>query len=369
MLMRRRVALLAFSAAVGGTCALASSAQSDDAIRVRIDYVAAPGCPSRERLFDEIRTRAPRVVDARAGDDAIGVVVRVARDKRGFAGSVALRFGDAPAHARTINGASCEEVVAGLALMAAVGVDAAVGASASASASPGGASSGAPSRTTDAAAVGDSRDASAAYDAGSVDASVAVEDAAPATVPRATPPAPWQTSVGAEASLVASPAPATLVTALVFVDTVRRASAFSASARLRLERSLHDNAAATSPDAAFTWTAASLDLCPYALRVGAHDPLAPEPLRIEPCARVHGALLDVTGTNVAPTRDNTRPWGALGPVARVRWAFAPPASLEVEGALVFPLVRDRFFAQPNATIYRPPIVGWSVAAGASFAIF
>jgi hypothetical protein len=355
-----RISSIAIAFAIVGA-SIAGRARSDDAIRIRVDYAAASGCPSRAELVDEIRARSPRVVEAPAGEEAIGVAVRVTKERRGFAGTVTLRFAGAAPSSRTLAGASCSEVVAGLALMAAVAVDPIL-ASAPIDASPAVSASASSSPSSSASPpANDASSASPPIDAGAPDVVEAQDAATPA--PSASPPPPangWRWSVGAEASLVASPAPATLTTALLFVD-VARTSRFSPSARLRLERSLHDNATPTTPGVTFAWTVASIDACPTSWSSAS--------IRVEPCVRVHGGILEATGANVVPTRDSTRPWASVGPLARARWALAPPLALEIEGALVVPLVRDRFFSEPNVTVFQSAVLGWSAAAGASFTIF
>jgi hypothetical protein len=356
---RLRLLAAAVFAATVAVLFVAHTARSDDAIRIRVTYSVAPGCPARAQFMQEIRARSSRVVEVTTGDDAIPVAVSVSREAGGFTGRVTTGSADART-TRTVAGTSCSEVIAGLALVAAVAVDPSV----------------LSGRDAGRDAAGDE-----SVDAGVDAATPVVVDAAPeaprdasvvvvppeASAPPITPPpssssSSWALSLGAGANLVAAPAPETLWSGVVFADVLRNSDGWSPSFRLSVERSFHENASPTTPGADFTWTAASLDGCPAAW--------LPHPLRVEACARVTVGVTDVTGANTTPTRNSTRIWASAGPVARVRWSIAR-LTLGVEGAAIVPFVRDRYFAEPNvdATIYRAPALGWSVGAGVGFAIW
>jgi hypothetical protein len=91
-------------------------------------------------------------------------------------------------------------------------------------------------------------------------------------------------------------------------------------------------------------------------------------LRASPCLRAEAGILEAVGVHVEPSSDALRFWLSLAPVARLRWAALGPLLFEIEGGLVFPITRDRFFVEPVSADFRPPIVGLSagVGAGVSF---
>jgi hypothetical protein len=146
----------------------------------------------------------------------------------------------------------------------------------------------------------------------------------------------------------------------LFVDVARAAGGFGQSARIRFER-VSGSTQQASAGADFTWTVVSLDACPFGAFSGA--------LRADGCLRAVAGALDASGAGVLPPRSASRPWVSLGAAARGRWEFASPFFLEAEAALDFPMVRDRFFVEPNTTVFRPAVAGWGVAAGLGMTLF
>jgi hypothetical protein len=82
-----------------------------------------------------------------------------------------------------------------------------------------------------------------------------------------------------------------------------------------------------------------------------------------PCVRAEGGSLAATGTNVSPALNESRPWFTLGLVARARLTILGSLFLELEGGAFAPLVRDRFYVEPDATVQRAPVVAAAGAAG------
>jgi hypothetical protein len=119
--------------------------------------------------------------------------------------------------------------------------------------------------------------------------------------------------------------------------------------RLRFERT----ATAASEDGAFSRTGGAVDLCPIALRARS--------LRAQPCARVELAALYAAGRAVDPVRSDVRPWFAAGAVGRARLDLSAPLFLELEGGMLFAIVRDRFLVEPGTLVYRAPLVGATTA--------
>jgi hypothetical protein len=152
--------------------------------------------------------------------------------------------------------------------------------------------------------------------------------------------------VGAGSALTGGLTPDLLLSVPVFVEVAWS----SPSLRLRLERG------GSSTGADFTWTAGSLDTCPVAW--------SPAPIRLSPCLRLRGGLLEATGEGVVPVRSDTRRWLDFGALVRARLDFPGPFFFELEGGASIPATRDRFFVEPDATIHRAPLVMGAAAAGA-----
>jgi hypothetical protein len=102
-------------------------------------------------------------------------------------------------------------------------------------------------------------------------------------------------------------------------------------------------------------TLATLDLCP--LRWTAWN------LRIAPCLHGEGGAVEVSGVGVSPARSETRPWLAAGVLGRVRYVVISPFFIEVYGGVDLTIQRDRFFFEPDNTVFRAPLVS-GFASGA-----
>jgi hypothetical protein len=166
----------------------------------------------------------------------------------------------------------------------------------------------------------------------------------------------WAWSIGAEVGLTSGVAPQPLLTVPVFLDLSRRGSElFAPAIRLRFERSDSGTVNVSGVGADFTWTAGSADVCPIAW--------APWRLRFWPCARVEAGVIQASGADVTPTRNDTRPWLTVGGVLRARLTIYGGLFAEVEGTAFAPIVRDRFFIEPDTTIQHVPAVAAAGGAG------
>ena len=96
----------------------------------------------------------------------------------------------------------------------------------------------------------------------------------------------------------------------------------------------------------FRWTVGRLDVRPFALAWG--------PLEVAPALGLEAGALTARGTQVGSPSGGSRPWIAPELAARVGLHFAR-FSLELEGVVAAPLVRDRFFIAPGITVHQVPI--------------
>src|SRR5262249_22451560 len=101
----------------------APGAASEPVRAIRVAYEAVDGCPASDAFVGEIRARTPLVRIAQGAETAVEIAVRVAREEGGARGRLELRMPDGEPSARGLVGATCEQVVSGLALIAAVALD------------------------------------------------------------------------------------------------------------------------------------------------------------------------------------------------------------------------------------------------------
>jgi hypothetical protein len=354
--------------AAGGFAALALLAVlagADDAraqaVRsVRIDYEAAPGCPDEKAFEEQIRARTSKVLVAPDGQATARV--RIMSRAGRFEGDVLLADANAGASAkvreahRRVEG-GCADVAAALALITALALDptastasdvgqgnpATAGGSPTPAPAPPPAPPAASAPAPPAAPIGEAR-------AGKSDSEPLSDEDARAH--------PWGLSIGAQAGLTTGVTPGLLVSVPAFIDIWRRSARLVAPAlRLRFERADSGTVTVGSVGAGadFSWTAGSIDLCPIAW--------APGRMRLWPCARAEGGALVATGTGVSPPRTGTRAWVSVGLVARARLTVIGSLFLELEGGAFAPIVRDRFFVEPNSTVQQAPVVAAAGAAG------
>jgi hypothetical protein len=328
--------------------------RADDFVRVNIDYEARPGCPDADAFSREVLSRAPRARISSTAEGARSLVARIRPTAHGLEGVLSVRDADGHATERAVQGQRCEQLVTALAVIAALVIDPLTARADrnEADAAPD------PAASTTNAAAADSPDAGARPDA------VPLPAPAPETPsPHAGPIARerWSTSAGAAIGVVGGTAPTVLVSVPVFFEVSRHVNAIlEPTARLRFERTaVGETRKGDGGGATFVRTAGAADLCAIALRARS--------VRAQPCLRGELGGLYAKGLEVTPTRAEVRPWFALGPVARVRVEVVGPVFVELEAALLFAVVRDRFYVEPGTVLYRPPALGATTAFGAGLA--
>ena len=95
-------------------------ARSGEAIALRVEFDAPAGCASADAFYEGVLSRMQQARRAAPGEDAVRLGVRLTRVGNKVRGQ--LRLIDAPGDAdtRTVDGASCDEVVEVLSLTAAL---------------------------------------------------------------------------------------------------------------------------------------------------------------------------------------------------------------------------------------------------------
>jgi hypothetical protein len=110
----------------------------------------------------------------------------------------------------------------------------------------------------------------------------------------------------------------------------------------------------------FAWVTGRLDACPFDITLGAG-------FELNPCVAWETGVLHESARNALDAPSSTRPWLGPGGVVRVAFRLAPFLRLELQGAAIVPLERDKYVFAPGAVFgYRPPPVVPSGAGGLGF---
>lgn len=313
---------------------------------LRVELAAPPACPAEPTLFARLRTHTSRVREARPGEASRLLHVTVGAHEGGFVADLRL-VEERDELRRRVPGKTCEEVLAAVALIAALAIDSRPG------------DVGATPARPDAADA--SPDASArgpvprwGVDAAPPDASGAGRAATPSTI---------TASVGTslEAQGLGTPVFGSALWGEITLPT-----RLSPSLRLRLARSRSftvDDSFAVDPQsrpAFFRSSTAALEGC-VALNEA-------RPFQVRPCVQFAGGVLEAASSAFGPTQREVRPWASLGGLLQGRWFFLGPLFLEASLGLTVPLVRDDFFFRPRIVVYRaPPLVFFgNVGVGMTF---
>jgi hypothetical protein len=309
---------------------LASGAlRAEEVTPVRLSYTAPGDCADEHGFFDQVAARTQRVRLADASEPATALVVSIRVVPGGLAGRLELRGDEGTTSAREVKAASCDQVVAALAIMAALAIDP------DASTEPLPKPKPAPPRPR------------------------------PKPVaqpkPRSAPPAPtsslnsrWKAGVSLAVLSNVFPDPALAVRP--FLELAREGRpAWGYTLRLSAAR-FQSKVSRAEGTGEFALYVSRLEGCPAHLR-------AWQPLWLSACLGLDGGWLEARGADVTPSQSVTRPWLAGGETTRIELRMLEILALEVSGEVFFPFVRDRFFVGSDATVYRTPAVGFGGAVG------
>jgi hypothetical protein len=294
------------------------------------------------------RTRRQATDDVEALSFAVRVDSLAADRHRG---TIVVERTSGPSSKRVVEGASCEEVMHALALVAALTIDPEGGGKERVEETP--------------AAEGNAATASSAPPApAAIERAPNAEQSAPGRAPsQESGVGEVVIGLGAHAAAHQGVAPGTLFTVPVFVELGTRRTLtpslrarFAPAMRLGFVRGSGDRAVSGIGLASFTWTTVQADLCPLAVDVAQ--------LSLVPCARIELGALTGDGERIEPARSETRLWAALAVPFTLRAALTRWLFVEIEAAPRFPLQRGRFVFQPDITVFRAPAVAWTAGAGA-----
>jgi len=342
MPMRSRLACFV----VVGTAVVAVARAQDGSEAVRFRYEAPEPCPSIDAFQSAVMNRTSRARTAQPQERAREFDVVLARRDAHWQGRLTIHEQSGAASERTVEGDSCQEVMDAVALVTALAIDPRA-------------------RTVPAAEP----IASAAPAGSSPPSSATRPDAAPA--PRQPPPSPpaahdsvpirpapsWGAGFGVQLATTWGPAPDPVWTVPLFLQVSRGdPSPGQSSLRLTLSYGRSPSVSSQEGSGRFVWTTGRLDVCVLAARP------APQ-IRLLPCAMLDVGALQGQGADVDHPQRHTRPWVSTGLGARAAATIAGPMFLEIQGMLGFPLVRDRFYLEPDTTLHRTPAFSPSLAAG------
>lgn len=285
-----------------------------DATPVEIVVASGSDCVGEDALWSALARRSSRIVRGRGADRC---EVRSSAARGSATGSiVAVRSGRASAP-RTIEAASCAELVEALALVAALAWD-----SASAGSAP----------------------------------SVAPDAAVPSSPPPASPRT-WTFSVGLKAGGWAVGTGSPLFAWGGLVDVERSGTGLAPSFRLGASHA-ETRVARSGADVDLAWNVLRASSCPLAWSPTAW-------LRVGPCAAADVGLLHASSPQGRSPA--TRPW--LGVGLGLGLSARPTGRLfvEITPSVTLPLVRDELALEP-LTLYRAPAVVGAVemSAGVRF---
>jgi hypothetical protein len=339
----RRSELALFALAMMVASGEASAAEAEDAAPIRIVYRAPRTCPDERSFVARFRTRATRVRPAWVGEAAPTFNVTLTAIGARTSGTLHIvgLHGEA-SEDRTVTSDTCDEVVTAIALAAALVVEPTLG----------------HAETADDADATDRPSAATTTTAAASTTTTPIpprDERAPSPSPAIAPRTePWRVALAALGTVHTGTSPELMIAPSIAAELRAPWRAHSA-VRAGIARAASGVVSVPDGGARFTWTAALVDLCPYAFERGM--------LTFSPCARIEAGAVDGEGERITPARSQTRAWFAAGATTRLRIAPTGSWFIEIEGGARAPLVRERFVVHPDTTVFRAPVVAFFAGAG------
>jgi len=292
-------------------------AEEPPPILVRTVESVHDGCPTAPSFAERLTGRLARIHEAAESEAAVRVEIRVERAGNLSHGKLALDVGNERAE-REASSPSCEEVLAALAVMAAIGLDEGTLPAAPAPPPPEGRP---PHRQR------------------------GVLPAVPAPVSEGARGTRPTVAFGSGLEVSANRAPVIVPT--LFGEVGLRVK-YAPSLRLGVGRSFSQSFATRRGTASTRWSEVLFDACVTVLRR--------EPLRLGPCISGEVGAMEAVVEAPLPFRSQRRWWVTTGASARLSWRVHPRLSLELEGGARVPLVVDKLFFEPDTVVYVPPVL-------------
>lgn len=350
--MRRGSSEIAVALLAAGLV-VADAASADPIAPFDVDYEAPPSCPSRELFVRQIRARTDKAVEATADDPAVRrFEIRLDVPEAGRAlGRMRTVDPSGTVSDREVPGETCQEVVAALALIAAIVID------------PDASPAPLPVELTQPEPPPEPAPALPPP------SPPPPTPAAPPTItparpspPAARPPsvagrAEWEGFLGARAGLEVGPSPELLLGGALLGGLSRSGrSAWEPAFDLGLHAASGPAAQADLGEADFSWFAARLRGCPVRVPVTS-------PVHLRPCAWFTAGAVSASGSDVPLAKSAVAFWADVGLGLRFDVELHRLLLLTGDGGVTFPLSRDRFRFDPAEIIHVYPSLGGSAGLG------
>jgi len=266
---------------------------------------------------------SPRLRPAGAAEAGVAFTLQIAKMDGVFRGRLRVRELDGNETTRAITGASCDEVLSALALIAVVLIDT--------SESP---------RPSEASAL-------------------AVEAPVTGSGPEDDSAGSWLFGAGVGAGIETAVSAEVVPTVSLELEAAFIGpGAFSPRLAIAVHRSAASTVETAAGSAHFRWTAARISGCPVRFPIAAR-------LALRPCLFFDVGSLEATGQNTYQGSSANVTWYALGGFARAEYVPFAPLSLGVDGGLLLPLVHDRYYFDPGgpSNTLQLPRLGLTLRAG------
>ncbi len=327
---------------------------------MRLDYEAPAACPGRSLVVRAILERTAHFRLATEREAARTLRLRVESLASSFHGALEVIELDGSTMHRDLGGPTCGAVVSALALVAALALDPVAASSApEAPVATRSTPPDAPAAPVAAAAPESPLPAADAPVAAPVPPSLSTNASQPGPVvpPRARIPEPappplaarLRVGVGVAAEIAGLAAPTVVLAPAGLAEIVLDSPGlFAPLLRLGVARQEGGTVAVSGKDATFTWLLGQAAACPVRVRLIAA-------VAVRPCLGADvGAVSAVTSGAPQPTNP-ARLWADMSLEGRVEWRILDRVSLDIEGGLMVPIVRDSFVFEPTGDqAYRAP---------------
>jgi len=311
---------------------------------VAIAYDADPGCPPVNVFFDQVRARTQRVRRAERDEAALSLRVTARITDSAAIGRLEVQTTSDEVTARAMSAPECDELVAALALVAALSIDP----DASMDTSPG-------APTPDAGVSAARLEGEQEEPPPSLAPLPRERIAAPASV-AAPPRGTW--SAGGGGWLHGGALPGVALGGRAWLETAAGdRGTWSPAARLSVGAAATFAVVLGPAKARFQLYTARLDGCPTSLRFGGV-------VGFEPCLLIEGGALRGEGADVSIPRSATSLWLATGPLGRLKVRIGSHVTVELESGVVVPLSRPTMTFQGD-TAYEVPLWGFTAGLGAT----
>jgi len=299
------------------------------AIPIRINYDAPAGCPKQDAFFDAVRARTDRVRKAQGDEPRVDVNVHVSRVDRGFHGEMHEVVNQSETSTRSVDGATCKEVVEALSLTAALSFD--------------------PEAHPPEPAEVSARPSKAA----------APNAPRPKTPVCPAPPPALSLEIGLSVLGTVVDTSAFASGGALSVMLLRDANASTSSA-LQLSLLFASTGLPPAPEDHRTrFAAIALDVCPFRHHSGS--------LEFAPCALAALGVLELSGSRLTQPETVDRAWWSAGVDLQVSWLLGRNFVFEGALAATVPLVRHRYFASsPDHLVAGTPAISPLVRAGLGY---